>query len=114
MRSNALLATAVCLSALTAPAQALDPIKTVRVASGLNRPTYVTAVPGDPTRLFILEQLGSIKILDLATETIIGEFLNIDALVAGPSSTSDERGLLCLAFHPDYANNGFFYVSYVN
>jgi glucose/arabinose dehydrogenase len=91
------------------------PLATERVASGLNRPVFVTHAPGDETRLFIVEQRGVIKILDLTTETILGTaFLNIDALVAGPVNTFDERGLLGLAFHPDYATNGFFYVNYTN
>ncbi len=94
---------------------AVAPLSTVRVASGLNRPVFVTHAPGDETRLFIVEQRGVIKILDLSTETVLGTaFLNIDALVAGPANTFDERGLLGLAFHPDYADNGFFYVNYTN
>ncbi len=116
MRSHVLLATAGALAALAAPVQAggIVPLGTVRVASGLNRPVFATHVPGDTTRLFIIEQLGVIKILDLTTETLVGDFLNIDALVAGPTSTFDERGLLGLAFHPDYAVNGYFYVNYTN
>jgi glucose/arabinose dehydrogenase len=85
---------------------------TVRVASGLNRPVFVTHAPGDPARLFIVEQRGVIKILDLNTLVINPTpFLDIDALVPNISG-NDERGLLGLAFHPNYANNGFFYVYY--
>jgi glucose/arabinose dehydrogenase len=116
MRSHALLAIACPALAVAAPVQAgaVAPLTTVRVASGLNRPVFATHVPGDVNRLFIIEQLGIIKILDLTTETIVGDFLNIDALVAGPTSTFDERGLLGLAFHPNYASNGYFYVNYTN
>jgi glucose/arabinose dehydrogenase len=116
MRSHVLLATAGALVALAAPAHAggVAPLTTVRVASGLNRPVFATHAPGDTTRLFIIEQLGVIKIWDLTTETLVGDYLNIDALVAGPTSNFDERGLLGLAFHPDYANNGYFYVNYTN
>ena len=93
----------------------MAPLSTVRVAGGLNRPIFVTHVPGDETRLFIVEQRGVIKILDLTTETVLGTaFLNIDSLVAGPANNFDERGLLSLAFHPDFAVNGFFYVNYTN
>ncbi|MCZ6611444.1 MAG: PQQ-dependent sugar dehydrogenase [Planctomycetota bacterium] len=93
----------------------IEPLTTVRVASGLNRPVYATHAPGDFSRLFIVEQRGVIKILDLATETVLATpFLNIDSLVAGPANSFDERGLLGLAFHPDYQTNGFFYVNYTN
>jgi glucose/arabinose dehydrogenase len=93
----------------------VEPLETVRVASGLNRPIYVTHAPGDPTRLYIVEQRGVIKVLDLVTGVVSGTpFLDIDALVAGPSSNNDERGLLGLAFHPDFANNNQFFLNYTN
>jgi glucose/arabinose dehydrogenase len=94
--------------AWTAPAAALS---TDRVASGLRFPIFVTAPPGDP-RLFIVEQQGVIKIFDGAV-VLPTPFLDIDPLVAF-SGGEDERGLLGLAFHPDYATNGYFYVNYVN
>ena len=88
---------------------------TERVASGLNRPVFVTAPPGDEDRLFIVEQRGVIKILDLTTGTVLPTaFLNIDPLVTGPTSTNDERGLLGMAFHPDFDSNALFYVYYTN
>ncbi len=91
------------------------PLATVRVASGLNRPIFVTHAPGDETRLFIVEQRGVIKILHFATESVSGSnFLDIDTVVGGPSNNNDERGLLGMAFHPDYQANGFFYVYYTN
>jgi glucose/arabinose dehydrogenase len=98
---------------MTPPADGAEPLTTVRLASGLQRPVLATHAPGDLTRLFIIEQRGLIRILDLTTNTLAATpFLNIDALVAGPTSQNDERGLLGLAFHPDYQNNGFFYVNY--
>lgn len=91
------------------------PVTTVTVASGLNRPVYVCAPPGDTSRLFIVEKRGVIKILDLTTGTVLATpFLDIDALVVNPTSGQDERGLLGLAFHPDYTNNGNFYVNYID
>ncbi|MFQ6017315.1 MAG: PQQ-dependent sugar dehydrogenase [Kiloniellaceae bacterium] len=79
----------------------------VRVASGLKRPVYVTAPPGDTERLFILEQhSGKIKILRQGTIDR-RPFLDIDGLARG-----NEQGLLGLAFHPDYAKNGAFYVNF--
>ena len=79
-----------------------------RVASGLARPVFATAPPGDTTRLFVVEQhTGRIKILNLASGVINATpFLDIDGLATG-----NEQGLLGLAFHPDYDSNGLFYVN---
>ena len=82
---------------------------TVRIASGLSRPVYMTAAPQDYDRIFIVEQwTARIKILHLASQTT-ETFLNIDSLVIG---TGNERGLLGMCFHPDYATNGYFFVHY--
>jgi glucose/arabinose dehydrogenase len=84
------------------------------VASGLSAPVYVTAPPGDSSRLFIVEQGSSttsagIKILDLATRTVASTpFLNLGAEV----SVGGERGLLGMAFHPNYATNRKFYINF--
>ncbi len=80
-----------------------------RVAFGLDRPLYVTAPPGDTDRLFIVEQhTGRIKILNLSTGGVNATpFLDIDGV-----STGNEQGLLGLAFDPNYAANGFFYVNF--
>ncbi len=86
-----------------------------RVATGLDRPVFAAAAPGDSSRLFILEQwddsvsppVGRVRILDLATLTLLPTpFLEIEV------SNRGEGGLLGLAFHPDYATNGLFYVYY--
>jgi glucose/arabinose dehydrogenase len=84
---------------------------TTRVASGLSRPVFVTSLPQDYDRIFIIEQRTAlIKILHFSTGTI-DTFLNIDSLVI---DSGNERGLLGMCFHPDYANNGYFYVHYDN
>jgi len=64
------------------------------------------------SRLFIVEQDGYIQILndDGSKNTI--PFLDIDNLVI--ETNNDERGLLGLAFHPNYNVNGYFYVNYIN
>lgn len=80
-------------------------IAATRVASGLNQPLYVTAPPGDTSRLFIVEKTGTIKILDLNRSQVLATpFLNVSV------DSSGERGLLGLAFDPDYESNGFFYI----
>jgi glucose/arabinose dehydrogenase len=70
----------------------------------------VTAAPGDDSRLFVLEQPGRIQILEGGETT--GTFLDIQGEVYQEQFNNDERGLLGLAFHPDYQNNGLFYVHY--
>ena len=80
-------------------------IAATRVASGLHSPLFATAAPGDTSRLFIVEQTGAIKILDLGT----GQLQATPFLSVAVDSTG-ERGLLGLAFDPDYATNGFFYI----
>ena len=90
------------------PARQVEAVTTVRVASGLNRPVFAVAAPGDDTRLFIGEQhTGRIRILDLGTGTLHATpFLDLDGLAGG-----NEQGLLGMAFHPDFATNGTFYVN---
>jgi glucose/arabinose dehydrogenase len=77
------------------------------VASGLDNPLLVTSPPGDP-RLFVIERDGLIKIIEDG-EVLEDPFLDLTALV---STGDDERGLLGLAFHPDFATNRRFYVYY--
>src|SRR5689334_5362105 len=88
-------------------------IDAVRVAQGLASPVFAAAPPGDPDRLFVVEQhTGRIRILDLNTGQLNGDsFLDLpDSSLAG----GGEQGLLGLAFHPDYAANGLFYVNLTN
>jgi glucose/arabinose dehydrogenase len=70
-------------------------------------PTYLTAPPGDRRRLFLVEQPGAIRVVrdgrKLATP-----FLDLRANV----QAGGERGLLSMAFAPDYAKSGLFYVYY--
>tara|TARA_R110000850_G_scaffold150497_1_gene273159 strand:+ start:51268 stop:52629 length:1362 start_codon:yes stop_codon:yes gene_type:complete len=78
------------------------------VASGFDSPLEIKHAGDD--RLFIVEQGGQIKILNSDGSVNTTPFLNISSQV----SSGGERGLLGLAFHPDYASNGFFYVNYTN
>jgi len=103
------LGASLAMSPRTSLAQ--TPLTTTRVASGLNRPLYVTHAPGDFDRVFIVQQSGEILILDLQGGTVRGTpFLDLSGVV----SCCNERGLLGLAFHPNYATNGFFYVNYTD
>ena len=93
------------------PQSQVSSITATRVASGLDQPLYAVAPPGDLDRLFLVEKTGQIKILDLKTGAVLATpFLD----VSGQISSAGEGGLLGLAFHPDFAQNGFFYVNVIN
>ena len=70
-------------------------------------PLYVTAPPGDRRRVFVVEQGGTVRIVR-GGKKLDRPFLD----VSGRISTGSERGLLSLAFAPDYASSGLFYVYY--
>lgn len=89
-------------------------LTTVRVASGLLRPLFVTSPPGDVQRLFVVEQNGLIKIVENGIP-LAQPFLDVTALTRAPGSGGgNEEGLLGLAFHPDYAQNGWLFVYHTN
>jgi glucose/arabinose dehydrogenase len=108
-----LLAIVALLAAgLSSTLPAAAQVQSLRVVAGLEWPVYVTAPAGDEHRLFVVLQNGLIRIVK--DGVLLAEpFLDIDALVPDVS-TYDERGLLGLAFHPDYASNGTFYVNYTD
>ncbi|HEU4631361.1 MAG TPA: PQQ-dependent sugar dehydrogenase [Gemmatimonadaceae bacterium] len=78
------------------------------VVSGLESPLFLTAPAGD-ARLFVVEQPGRIRVVENG-QLRAAPFLDITAKVA----SGGERGLLGLAFHPRYAQNGWFYVDYTD
>lgn len=110
---------ALCLLALAAcsdgnPSDGQPPpagetaIRLAPVASGLASPVHLAAPAGD-ARLFVVEQPGRIRIVENGA-LLPTPFLDItDRVGAG-----GERGLLSVAFHPQYAANGFFFVNYTD
>jgi glucose/arabinose dehydrogenase len=78
------------------------------VASGLSRPVDVQPANDGSGRLFIIEKYGTIRVLENG-QLLDEPFLNIDDRV---NDNSNEMGLLGLAFHPEYEQNGYFYVNY--
>lgn len=84
----------------------------MEIASGLTTPVFVGAPPGDSNRIFVVEQTGVIKIITLSNNAVLATpFLDITARV---DFAGNEQGLLGLAFHPNYANNGYFYLNYIH
>jgi glucose/arabinose dehydrogenase len=114
---NLIATTSLALVACAGLASAQNlTLSTTRVATGLARPLYVTSPVGDNSRLFVLEQrtggtapaTGRIRIVNLPSNTLNATaYLSIGNLSAG-----SEQGLLGLAFHPDFLNNGYFYVNF--
>ncbi len=82
-------------------------IELVRLTSGLSAPLALVAPPDGSDRLFVVEKVGRIKIL--SNGAVLGTpFLDLTAQV----DTESERGLLGLAFHPEYETNRKFYLHY--
>lgn len=102
------IVTAIVVIAISAPTSAFE-LTTELVADGLSQPLFVTAPVGDNQRLFIVEQGGQIRII-VNGQLLATPFLDIDDLVR----SGGEQGMLGLSFHPDYADNGFFYVNYTD
>ena len=83
---------------------------TVLVTQGLEHPVHIAAPHLDLHRIFVVEQPGRIRIVKEGA-LLSDPFLAIQDRV---SSASQELGLLSVAFHPDFANNGRFFVDYTN
>lgn len=91
------------------PAQAGTPgLVATPVATGLSAPLWLTSPAGD-SRLFVVEQRGTVRIIEDGA-LLPDPFLDLRSAVA----SGGERGLLSLAFHPEYASNGRFYVDYTD
>lgn len=96
--------------AVSSIAMAAPKVKMEAFVTGLNSPLAMKQPAGD-SRMFVIEQWGRVMIVE--DGQLNGTpFLDIRSLVIDRHPDFDERGLLGLAFHPDFANNGKFYVSY--
>jgi glucose/arabinose dehydrogenase len=83
-------------------------LRLVRIVGGLERPVYATQAPGEPNRIYVVEQPGRIRVVERGRLRAT-PFLN---LVPRVESGGNEQGLLGLAFSPTYARDGTFYVNY--
>ena len=107
----ALLALAAGLFTLAGPSLAEVKVKLEPYVTGVNAPLAMVQPPNDK-RKFVVEQFGRIRIIDENGKLQGVPFLDIRSKIVTLWADFDERGLLGLAFHPDYANNGKFYVAY--
>ncbi|MFV5694067.1 PQQ-dependent sugar dehydrogenase [Flavobacterium sp. LB3P122] len=103
MKTALLLLTSFCLNFSSAQTIALETF-----ASGFTSPVEITNA-GD-SRMFVVEKVGKIKILNANGTTNTTSFLDI----TGQVSTGSEQGLLGLAFHPNYSANRVFFINYTN
>jgi glucose/arabinose dehydrogenase len=85
-------------------------LKLTQVVAGFTRPIFIAQPHGEAEQLFVVEKAGTIRLLRGST-IADAPFLDISDEV---SERYEEMGLLGLAFHPDYASNGKFYVYYAN
>jgi cysteine-rich repeat protein len=83
-------------------------IRFLPFAAGFDQPLYLTAPPGDTARVFVVEKTGRVKIVKNG-QVLATPFLDLSGAIA----TNSERGLLSIAFHPGFAQNGKFYADFV-
>ena len=101
------IATALAALAIPFGSVALAAISLQPIASGLSQPVGIVDAGDGRGRLFFVEQTGTIRVFD-GTSVLVAPFLDVHTLV----SSGSERGLLGLAFHPSYRNNGRFFIFY--
>lgn len=82
------------------------------VAGGLIAPVALVQPPDDSGRLFVVDQTGVIRIIDKDGQLLDAPFLDVRDRMVPLKESYDERGLLGLAFHPQYRENGRFFVHY--
>lgn len=99
------LAIATAILSLTLTAQEFE---LQQFATGLSSPVGI--VNAGDERLFVIQQGGQIRIVNADGSVNPTPFLNINSII----TSGGERGLLGLAFHPDYQTNGRFFVNYTN
>ena len=95
-------------SSSPSPASPSPVVGLERIPGDFSKPLYVTAPPGDTSRLFVVEKGGLIRIVK--DDVLAEPFLDLSASV----SSGSEQGLLSLAFDPDYRRSGKFYVDFTD
>ncbi len=82
------------------------------ITSGLVSPVAAVEPPDSTHRLFIVDEVGQIWIIDSSGKKMANPFMDLSSKMVALSPTYDERGLLGLAFSPQFKTNGKFYVFY--
>jgi glucose/arabinose dehydrogenase len=114
MRKRALLVTTFAFALLGASSASAQNVQLVPFGGqSFNLPYYVAGAPGDPSRVFVVEGEGTIRLVkDGATQG--APFLDIsgDVFSSSDGCGGNECGMFSMAFAPDYASSGLFYVYY--
>ena len=82
------------------------------IAEGFSSSVYIAESPDDTGRLFVVDRIGEIRIITEDGVLLDKPFLDIKDRMIELRESYDERGLLGLAFHPDFKENGRFFVYY--
>ena len=82
------------------------------IADNFVSPISLVTPPDGSHRLFVVDQVGKIWIIDSNGQKLSQPFIDVSSKIVSLSPFYDERGLLDIAFHPDYKNNGKFYLFY--
>lgn len=94
------------------PAERSQSIDLVLIADDMVSPVGLVPSPDNTRRLFVIDQIGMVWIIDNDNNKLDEPFLDISNLMVSLNSDYDERGLLGLAFHPDFSTNGRLFVYY--
>ena len=109
---TALAAVAAVTLPFSVPADAQTKVKLEEVAGGLTHPLAMVSIPDGSGRKAVIEQHGLVRIIDARGRLLPEPFLNIQAKIVQLHPFFDERGLIGIAFHPNYQSNGKFYIAY--
>ncbi len=82
------------------------------IAEGFTSPVGFVSANDGTGRMFLIDQIGEIKVIDEEGEVLGDTFLNLSERMVELRDGFDERGLLGLAFHPEFEDNGRFFVHY--
>ncbi|HEX7847771.1 MAG TPA: PQQ-dependent sugar dehydrogenase, partial [Chitinophagaceae bacterium] len=82
------------------------------MVDNLVSPIGIVAVPDNSGRMVVIDQIGRLWMLNASGEKLATPFIDLTSRMVTLNPNFDERGLLGLAFHPDYKNNGRFFVYY--
>jgi glucose/arabinose dehydrogenase len=103
---------AVAVLGLTSAAWGEVAVKLEVVAEGLSQPLGMREAPDGSGRKFIVEQTGTIRIMGADGKILAEPFLDLRSKLIKQLGDFDERGLLSMAFHPNFKSNNKFYVYY--
>ena len=115
LRHSITACAALLCAAAFSPDASAQQVRTKLFVSGFTYPLHMAQAPGDETRFYVVQKNGLVRIVETAsgTPTILSTpFVSLSGISFAVSSSGDERGLLGMAFHPDYESNGYVYLYY--